>query len=254
MGDAMDAIGQYHAAVTTMLQKIVDTQATPIGRAAVRLADAIAQDRFVYVIGTGGHSYIAAEEMFWRAGGLACVYPILDPGFSVSHGAWRSMLVERTPGYVIPILRYHGLGRNDVLIVCNAYGINAGTIDAALEAKRLGATVIGVTSTEFASTVPADHPARHPSRQNLHEIADIFLNTWMPYGDAVVDIPGCPQKVAPTSSLGTAFVLHWLVAATVEELLRRGIAPPVWRSGNLPGGDEANQQHMDKYLRRVKFL
>jgi uncharacterized phosphosugar-binding protein len=206
------------------------------------------------VIGTGGHSYIACEEMFWRAGGFASVYPILDPGFSVSHGAWRSMLIERTPGYVIPILKYHGVGKDDVLIVCNAYGINAATIDAATEGKRLGATVIGVTSTEFATQVPLDHPARHPSRQNLHEIADIFLNTWMPYGDAVVEIPGCPQKVAPTSSIGTAFVLHCLVATTVEVLVRRGVPPPVWRSGNLPGGDEANQQHMDKYLRRIKFL
>ncbi len=250
----MDGITQYHTAITSMLQTIVDTQREPIGRAAKRLADAIQADRYIYIIGTGGHSYIACEEMFWRAGGLVPIYPILDPGFSVSHGAWRSMLVERTPGYVIPILKYHGVGNGDVLMICNAYGINAATIDAAIEAKRLGATVIGVTSQEFAQRVPADHPARHPSGENLFEVADIFLNTWMPYGDAVVDLAGCPQKVGPTSSLGTAFVLHSLVIMTVEELVQRGVTPPVWRSGNLPGGDEANQRHMDKYLRRVKFL
>jgi uncharacterized phosphosugar-binding protein len=250
----VDPISQYHAAVSGMLQRIVDTQREAIGAAGRRCAEAIAQDRYLYVIGPGGHSSIAPQEMFWRAGGLATVYPILDPGFLLSHGAWRSMLVERTPGYVIPILKYHGVGQGDVLIICNAYGINAATIDAAQEGKRLGATVIGVTSTEFAANVPGDHPSRHPSRQNLHEIADIFLNTWMPYGDAVVEIPGCPQKVAPTSSLGTAFVLHCLTAATVEELVRRGVAPPVWRSGNLPGGDEANQQYLDKHLGRIKFL
>lgn len=250
----MDAIAQYQAAVTAMLQRIADTQREPIARAARRCAEAIAEDRYLYVIGTGGHSYIACEEMFWRAGGLVPVYPIMDPGLSLSHGAWRSNLIERTPGYVIPILTYHGLGQGDVLIICNAYGINAATIDAAQEGKRLGATVIGVTSTEFATQVPADHPSRHPSRQNLHEIADIFLNTWLPYGDAVVEIPGCGQKVAPTSSLGTAFVLNCLVATTVEELVRRGVPPPVWMSANLPGGDEANRQHMEKHLRRVKFL
>jgi uncharacterized phosphosugar-binding protein len=250
----MEGITQYHTAITAILQKIVDTQREPIARAARRLADAIQEDRYIYVIGTGGHSYIACEEMFWRAGGLVPIYPILDPGFSVSHGAWRSMLVERTPGYVIPILKYHGVGKGDVLMISNAYGINAATIDAAMEGKRLGATVIGITSTEFAQRVPADHPARHPSRQNLFEIADIFLNTWMPYGDAVVDVQGCPQKVGPSSSLGTAFVLNCLVITTVEELVRRGVTPPVWRSGNLPGGDEYNQLHMDKHLRRVKFL
>ncbi|HTX52679.1 MAG TPA: SIS domain-containing protein [Candidatus Baltobacteraceae bacterium] len=250
----MDAITQYHTAITAMLQQIVETQREPIAQAACRLADAIQEDRYIYVIGTGGHSYIACEEMFWRAGGLVPVYPILDPGFSVSHGAWRSMLVERTPGYVIPILKYHGVGKGDVLMVCNAYGINAATIDAALEGKRLGAMVIGVTAPEFARGIPADHPARHPSRQNLFEIADIVLNTCMPFGDAVVEVAGCPQKVGPTSSLGTAFVLHSVVMTTVEELVRRGITPPVWRSGNLPGGDEFNQEHLNKHLRRLKFL
>lgn len=250
----MDGIAQYHGAITAMLQKIVDTQREPIAWAARQCADAIVEDRYIYVIGTGGHSYIACEELFWRAGGLVPIYPILDPGLSLSHGAWRSNLIERTPGYVVPILKYHGVGKGDVLIVANAYGINAATVDAAMEAKRLGATVIGVTSTEFATRVPPDHPARHPSRQNLHEIADIFLNTWMPYGDAVVDVPGCSQRVAPSSSLGTAFILNCLVATTVEELVRRGIAPPVWMSANLPGGDEANRKHMETHLRRVKFL
>jgi len=250
----MDVISQYHAAVTGMLEKIADTQREPIRRAADRAADAIAAGRYLYVIGTGGHSYIAAEEMFWRAGGLVPIYPILDPGLSLSQGAWRSSLVERTPGHVIPILTYHGLGRGDVLIVCNAYGINAATLDAAPEGKRLGATVIGVTSTEFAARTPPEHPARHPSKQNLHEVADIFLNTWLPYGDAVVEVEGCPQKVAPASSLGTAFVLNCLVATTVEALVRRGVPPPVWMSANLPGGDEANQKHMDAHLRRIKFL
>ena len=250
----MDVIAQYHSAITAMLQQIAETQKEPIGRAARRCADAIAEERYLYVIGTGGHSYIACEEMFWRAGGLVPIYPILDPGFSVSHGAWRSNLIERIPGYVIPILKYHGIGKGDVLIICNAYGINAATIDSAQEAKRLGATTIGVTSTEFAAKTPADHPSRHPSRQNLHEIVDIFLNTCLTYGDAVVEIPGCPQKVSPSSSIGTSFVLNSLVAATVEELVKRGISPPVWMSANLPGGDEANRKHFAKHLHRVKYL
>ncbi len=73
----MDGITQYHTAIAAILQKIVDTQREPIAHAARRLADAIQEDRYIYVIGTGGHSYIACEEMFWRAGGLVPVYPIL---------------------------------------------------------------------------------------------------------------------------------------------------------------------------------
>jgi len=44
------------------------------------------------------------------------------------------------------------------------------------------------------------------------------------------------------------------VATTVEELVERGVTPPVWMSANLPGGDEADRQHMEKHLRRIKFL
>ncbi len=52
----MDPISQYHAAISRMLQQIADTQRDAIRRAASRLADAIAQDRYIYVVGTGGHS------------------------------------------------------------------------------------------------------------------------------------------------------------------------------------------------------
>ena len=235
-------------------RRSLDTQKEAIRTAARRCADAIAEDRYLYVIGTGGHSYIASEEMFWRAGGLVPIYPILDPGLSLSQGAWRSNLIERTPGYVIPILKYHGVGERGRPDRLQRVRAQCGDHRRGQEGKRLGATVIGVTSTEFAARTPADHPSRHPSGKNLHEIVDIFLNTCLPYGDAVVDVPGCPQKVAPSSSLGTAFVLNSLVATTVEELVRRGIDPPVWMSANLPGGDEANRKHFDKHLRRVKFL
>jgi len=33
-----------------------------------------------------------------------------------------------------------------------------------------------------------------------------------------------------------------------------GMTPPVWMRSKLPGGDEANRQHMEKHLRRIKFL
>ena len=46
----------------------------------------------------GGHSQIGAEEVFSRAGGLACIYAFIDDGFYLGHGAGRSMRIERTPG------------------------------------------------------------------------------------------------------------------------------------------------------------
>jgi len=33
-----------------------------------------------------------------------------------------------------------------------------------------------------------------------------------------------------------------------------GVQPPILVSGNLPGGDEANRQLIDKYIPKVKHL
>ncbi len=252
--EKMNPIDQYHKAITEAIGKIVEREQESISRAAALLADKIAEDRLIYVIGPGGHSQNAAEELFWRAGGLAPIFPVLEGGFDVIHGALRSNLIERTPGYIGKILKMHGLSAGDVLMVCNAYGINAATIDSALTAHEVGATVIGVTSTGFAENVPPGHPSRHPSNKNLHEIADIFINCWMPYGDAVVEIEGCDQRVSPTSTIALFFALNCLVAQTVQALVERRIDPPVWMSANLPGGDEANKRYFERYGHRIKYL
>ena len=61
---------------------------------------------------------------------------ILDEGTLLSNGALRSMAIERTPGYGKIVIEDYNLKKDDLLILINAYGINAALIDAALEAKR----------------------------------------------------------------------------------------------------------------------
>ncbi|WDR07247.1 SIS domain-containing protein [Devosia rhodophyticola] len=65
---------------------------------------------------------------------------ILDEGTLLSNGALRSMAIERTPGYGRIVIADQRLGANDVLILVNAYGINAALIDAALEARSRGSS------------------------------------------------------------------------------------------------------------------
>lgn len=66
----MNPISQYHEAVAEAIDKIAERERESISEAADLLADKIAEDRLIYVIGSGGHSQNAAEELFWRAGGL----------------------------------------------------------------------------------------------------------------------------------------------------------------------------------------
>jgi len=250
----MELIENYLGAVSEIIQKISAQERVNIQKAAELMADTIAQDRLIHVFGTGGHSYMFGEEMFYRAGGLAAVNAILDAGVSLIHGAIRATTIERTPGYAKSVLDAYKVGEGDVIIIANAFGMNSVTIDAALESKKRGAKVIAVTSPEMSKAVPAGHPARHPSNKNLYEIADVTIDMHVPPGDAVLEIEGCDQKVAPVSTIAGAFIVHSLAAYTVENLVKRGVEPPVWKSGNMPGGDEANRRFFEKYRPRVKHL
>jgi len=251
----MKAMRTYYEKVANLLKKVEEEEEN-VAKAAKLVSEAIEMDRLIHVFGTGGHSYIAAEETFWRAGGLVPINPIFDPGVSLSHGGARSSMIERLPGYAKPILEYYQVKKDDVIIIVNAYGINSVTIDATIESKKIGAKVIAITSPEFSKVVPPDYPARHPSKKSLFELkeVDVVIDCHMPPGDAVVEIEGFSQKVAPVSTILNAFVLNSIVACTVENLVKKGLTPPVWMSANMPGGDEANKKYIEKYFERIKHL
>jgi uncharacterized phosphosugar-binding protein len=139
-------------------------------------------------------------------------------------------------------------------IVINAYGIDAALIDAALEARRRGVRTIGVTPVRHATATTADHPARHPSGRNRHDLVDLVVDSQVEVGDAVVRIEGFDQPVAAMSTFANAYVLNAIVAETVELLVRQGVQPPVWMSGNAPGGDEANARFVARFKGRIKQL
>jgi uncharacterized phosphosugar-binding protein len=164
------------------------------------------------------------------------------------------MAIERTPGYGKIVIDDYGLKANDLLIIINAYGINAATIDAALEARRLGVKTIGVTSVAHAKATPPDHPARHPTKKNLYELVDVVLDSKVEVGDAVVSIEGLEQKVAAMSTFANAYLLNALAAETVHILVREGITPPIWMSGNATGGDAANARFIERFKGRIKKL
>jgi uncharacterized phosphosugar-binding protein len=254
VSDAEAICLSYLDSAVAIMRRIHDEEATALDRAAERLANQIAADRLIHVFGPGGHSNLAAQEIFFRAGGLMHVAAILDEGTLLSNGARRSMAIERLPGYGRIVIADWSLGEDDLLVLVNAYGINAALIDAALEAKRIGVFIIGVSSREHAAHTAPEHPARHPTRQNLHDLVDIAVDTKVPIGDAAVTIPGVAERVAAISTFANAFALNCLVIRTIAKLVDRGVEPPVWRSGNAPGGDEANARFVDRFLGRVRGL
>lgn len=250
----MSIASRYCDGVVNLVREIASTQEDNILRGAKLCAETIKNGRLINVIGPGGHSNIAVEEILWRAGGLVHVNAILDPGTNLIHGAKRSNIVERTPGYAKAVLDSYRLKEGDVLIIVNAYGINSMTIDTALLCRERGIKTIGITSTSFANVVPKDSPSRHPSGQNLSDLVDVYIDNHLPFGDAIVTLNGMEQKMGSTSTYANCFSINLLMMQTAQLLLDEGIKPAVWQSANMPGGDAINKQYEDELLPKIRHL
>ena len=251
---SMHDIGQqYYQAIQERLTAITKTQGNAVEAATDAMASTTMADDLIYVYGAGGHSYIGSEEFFSRAGGLANISPLFEPSLALAGGGRKSTMLERVPGIGDKIVSAHELNE-DLLIITSAYGINSATIDAALEAKKRKCTVIGISSFAFAEATPDDSPARHPSKQNLHDIVDIAIDNHVPYGEAILSIPGFDQLVGGSCSILQCFVINWMVARTAEKLVSLNVNPPIWRSYNIVGGDKHNRQYVEQYNDRIKSL
>ncbi len=244
----------YLNQVTGLLKKVEDEQAGNIDQAAELMAAAIEKDELIHVYGGGGHTTLVMGEMFFRAGGLANINPIMEPGLSVFNQALKYLELERTVNYGRSIVKYFRIKKDEVLIIFHNIGINAATIDAALEAKDQGAKIIAVSSSYWQEEMPEDHFIRHPSKKNLFDLADVCIDDYNPVGDAVINVEGFDTPIAPISNIVDFFIAHKLEIETVKKCLEKGIKPPVWSSANTPGGDEINAQFIEKYLPRVKYL
>jgi len=244
----------YLDATVALMHKIEAEQRENIEKAADLMVGAIAADRLIHVYGGGGHTTLVMGEMFFRAGGLANINPLMETGLSVFNQALKYLELERCVNYGRSIVKYYRLQPDDVLIIFHNIGINPATIDAAMEAKEQGAKIIAVSSSKWQTEMPPDHFIRHPSQQNLFDLADVCIDDYNEVGDCVVRVPGFDTPIAPNSNLIDFFIAHRLEIETVKRCVARGIEPPVWRSANAPGGDEFNAQYVAKYSPRVKSL
>ena len=244
----------YYSQIIANLQKVNETQEANIDAAASLMTDAIAEDRLIHVYGGGGHTTLPVGEMFFRAGGLANIDPVMEPALSVFNQALKYLELERTVNFGASIVRYYQLRPGDVMIIFHNIGITPATIDAADEAKKEGAKIIAVSSSHWQNEIPEDHFIRHPSKKNLFDFADVCIDDFNPVGDAAVTIPGFETPIAPISNIVDFYIAHLLEIKTVAECVRRGIKPPVWSSANVSGGDEKNAALIEKYRPRVKML
>lgn len=250
----MDQSNGYLPQTIALLRRVEAEQLDNIRAAAALMAEAIQKDRLIHVFGGGGHTTLCVGEMFFRAGGLCNINPIMETGLSVFNQALKYLEFERSQHYGDAIVRYYRLQKDDVFLIFHNIGVNPATIDAAMEAKKAGARIIAVSSSLWHQGLPADSSIRHPNGKNVFDYADVKIDDYNPLGDTIVNLEGFGTPIAPVSNLVDFYIAHRLEIETAKACLAMGIEPPMWKSANVEGGDAFNQKNLEKYRDRVKML
>ena len=240
----------YLDEIIGLLNEVRNTQRANIERAAQVMAQAIQNGHLVYVFGAA-HAGILAQELFYRAGGLVPVNPILPPGLTTDvRPVTLTTRLERLPGFGTQIIAETPIQAGDVLIVHSVSGRNAASVEAAQAGRARGAFVIALTSLAYSRSVQP----RQSGMPRLFEVADLALDDCAPVGDALVELPGMAQRVGPASTVSGAAILNAAVVRTAELILAQSGDAPVFMSANLDGGEAHNQKWLDFYRGRLTYL
>ncbi len=144
----------YYQTIMRLIAAIMRSQAENLEQAAHSVFESLRADGVLHIFGSG-HSHALAEEAYHRAGGLVPVNAIQEVFLTPLTSAGMSGQLERVPGLAKIILDGHDLRPGEVLMVISNSGINAVPIEAALEGKARGLTVIALTSLAHSRDVPS---------------------------------------------------------------------------------------------------
>ena len=233
-------MSKYLDEITRLLAQIEADEADVMARASDVVADVICRDGVVHVFGCG-HSHLPALDTFYRAGGLACVSPVLDEDLMLHDGAAKSSRMEKMSGIAAETFRRHSVSPGDVMVVISASGKNAAPVEMLRAAKAAGVTTIAISSSAYRA-----HGAV------LLDEADIPIDCKVPHGDAVIDVGD--MKMGGLSTYASLFILNSVLIEGAKKALARGVQPPIYTSGNVQGGTAKNVALEERYFGRIKRL
>jgi uncharacterized phosphosugar-binding protein len=240
----------YLEALAPIMARVADQAAGPVQAAADLVVASLRAGGVVQAFGTG-HSEALAMEVAGRAGGLVPTNRIAlrdvvifggEPPDVLGHGR-----LERDPQIARRLYDLATVSAADVFVIGSNSGVNGAVVEFARLVKGRGHRLIAVTS--FTQTAAVD--SRHPSGHKLIDHADVALDNGAPYGDAVLSLPD-GGTVCAVSSITAALLVQLVGAEVVRRLLEAGEPPPVYRSANVPGGDEHNSSLEDRYAGRLR--
>ena len=232
---------RFQEAVDQLYAKIRDTQNENIQKAGQMIADSVLNGGCVHVFDTG---HLINAELIHRAGGMvlfkAFNFQVNVNSNARARGKTKKNYVE---GMAKFLLELSNVQPGDVMIVGSVSGKTTNVLDVAWEAKKLGVKVIGLSSIEYSSTLPAEHTCG----LHLYEIADLAINNCAPIGDAMLEVEGLDAPAVPASGLAAAYIMWGVNACVMENLVKAGKQPGVYKSINYGTTADYNKKLGEAY-------
>ena len=210
----MRLLDRYQQAVFDLLLKVRTTQREIIERTGEIIAKAIEN---------GGRVYLS----------------------EVCHGIDKDLLLRGGgPAFYRPYEKGKTeLKMGDVLFVSSVSGRTESVVNLAYESVKAGVIVVALTSMEYAQVVDAVHP----SGKKLYEIATQTIDNCAPAAEAMLDVEGIEARFAAASGLASDVILWSITAVVIEQLLKDGYTPGVYKSANMPGGMDYYHMINERY-------
>ena len=207
----------YQKAIDSLLEKVRNTQTDNIIKAGNLITEAVLAGGKVYL---SEICHAIQKDLIHRGGGVS-IYKEVD------------LKKEEDMAK---------LKKGDVLVVSSVSGRTQHVVDAAWKAMELGVNVIAFTSMEYTKNVEAVHP----SGKRLYEFVTLALDNCAPAAEAMVEVEGLEPRFAAASGIASAYIMWNVTAVFVENMMKKGYTPGVFKSINFPGGDEFNKSFVEK--------
>jgi uncharacterized phosphosugar-binding protein len=206
------------------------------------LADCFGNEGILHVFGCG-HSHMIAEEVFYRAGGIVPIRPLFVEDLMLHKGALRSSDLEKDPLFAKAFLPSQPFQPNDVLLVVSTSGRNPVPIDVAQYGKKMGLRIMTISSHAYYTL-----SSRHSTGLHLSAAADIALDNLIPIGDVLIILYNhhSTNSTGPGSTIINTAILNQIIVKSVELLIKKGMEIPIFKSGNVDGSEEHNNEMINK--------
>lgn len=235
----------YFRKIVAILNTIRNTQRDKLMKASRCVADVIGNDGIIYIFGCG-HSHIIALDCFYRSGGLANVSAMLDTDLMLHNGAAKSSKMEKMHSIAENIFDRYCITEKDMIFVISTSGKNAVPVEMAQTAKKNNIRCISVVSSEYFQD--------EADGKKLYECSDIYIDNFVPHGDAVLEIGDTSEKMGSVSTFASSYIMQTILAEGAKMASENGCDISVYKSGNIDGGAEFNKALIKKYMPRIKHL